>query len=127
MPGASASIFNVLSGTKKFFVVTFIDDAGIAAFFAVHAASSVLRLFCLRTSLKSYSRGALFFRTSLRSFSVIEYAPCSALWRALQQVSRLSSAELLTSAHSSLLPTETGVLLARFSTSHKTFNNWCTS
>jgi hypothetical protein len=60
------SRFSVLSGAKKFFVVTFVDDVGIAAFIAVQAASSELRLFRLRTSLKPSSRGALLFRTSLK-------------------------------------------------------------
>jgi hypothetical protein len=66
-------MFNVLSGKTKFSVVTFVDDVGIAAFFAVQAASSVLRLFRLRTSLKPSCHGGAILQDSLRSFSVIMY------------------------------------------------------
>jgi hypothetical protein len=65
------SMFIVLSGAKKFFVVTFVDDVGIAGFFTVQAAYSGLCLFHLRTSLKPSSCGVLVFRTLLRSFSII--------------------------------------------------------
>jgi hypothetical protein len=50
-------MFNILGG-EKFFVVTFVNYDGIAAFFAMQAASSVLHLFHQRTSLKPCSCGA---------------------------------------------------------------------